>query len=102
MAYLKPPAFTRKLANPLAMRLNAHGGATLTVVGRRTGEPRRVPVIPVELGGTRYLVSPYGGTQIAGSNSRWGCRLKTGDRTITRRDCFRVGIPGDPGRQGAL
>ena len=60
MAYLKPPAFTRRLANPLAMRLNGHGGATLTVVGRRTGEPRRVPVIPVEFGGIRYLVSPYG------------------------------------------
>ena len=60
MAYLKPPAFTRRVANPLAMRLNAHGGATLTVVGRRTGEPRRVPVIPVEVGGSRYLVSPYG------------------------------------------
>ena len=60
MAYLKPPAFTRRLANPLAMRLNARGGATLTVVGRRTGKPRKVPVIPVELGGSRYLVSPYG------------------------------------------
>jgi deazaflavin-dependent oxidoreductase (nitroreductase family) len=60
MAYLKPPAFTRRLANPLAMRLNARGGATLTVLGRRTGKPRKVPVIPVELGGNRYLVSPYG------------------------------------------
>jgi len=60
MAYLKPPAFTRRLANPLAMRLNARGSATLTVVGRRTGKPRKVPVIPVELDGSRYLVSPYG------------------------------------------
>ena len=60
MAYLKPPAFTRRLVNPLAMRLNARGGATLTVLGRRTGKPRKVPVIPVELGGSRYLVSPYG------------------------------------------
>ena len=33
MTYLKPPAFTRRSANPLAMRLNAHGGATLTVAG---------------------------------------------------------------------
>lgn len=60
MAYLKPPAFTRHLANPLAMRLGARGVATLTVVGRSTGEPRKVPVIPVEIGGGRYLVSPYG------------------------------------------
>ncbi len=59
MAYLKPPAFTRRLANPLAMRLNARGVATLTLVGRRTGETRKVPVIPVEAGGSRHLVSPY-------------------------------------------
>lgn len=60
MAFLKPPAFTRRVSNPLAMRLNAHGGATLTVAGRRTGKPRRVPVIPVEVGGSRYLVAPFG------------------------------------------
>jgi deazaflavin-dependent oxidoreductase (nitroreductase family) len=60
MAYLKPPAFTRRLANPLAMRLNARGVATLTVVGRRTAKPRKVPVIPVEVSGSRYLISPYG------------------------------------------
>jgi len=60
MVYLKPPAFTQRLANPLAMRLNARGGAILTVAGRRTGKPHKVPVIPVEVGGSRYLVSPYG------------------------------------------
>jgi deazaflavin-dependent oxidoreductase (nitroreductase family) len=60
MAYLKPPAFTRHLANPLAMRLGARGVATLVVAGRRTGDPRKVPVIPVEVSGSRYLVSPYG------------------------------------------
>ena len=60
MAYLKPPALTRHLANPLAMRLGGRGVATLTVTGRHTGNPRRVPVIPVEVGEKRYLVSPYG------------------------------------------
>ena len=60
MAYLKPPAFTRRVANPVAMRLNARGGATLTVVGRRAPGARKVPVIPVEVGGSRYLVAPYG------------------------------------------
>ena len=60
MAYLKPPAFTRRLANPLAMRLGMRGVATLTVTGRRTGESHKVPVIPVEVGDSRYLVAPYG------------------------------------------
>ena len=56
------PAFTRRLANPLAMRLNARGVAALTLVGRRTGETRKVPVIPVEVGASRHLISPYGGS----------------------------------------
>jgi deazaflavin-dependent oxidoreductase (nitroreductase family) len=60
MTYMKPPAFTRHLANPLAMRLSARGVATLTVAGRRTGDPHKVPVIPIEVDRNRYLVSPYG------------------------------------------
>jgi len=60
MAYIKPPALTRLLVNPLAMRLGMRGVATLTVTGRRTGEPHKVPVIPVEVDGSRYLVAPYG------------------------------------------
>jgi deazaflavin-dependent oxidoreductase (nitroreductase family) len=60
MAYRKPPFFTRKVFNPLAMRFGVAGAETLTVRGRRTGEPRSVPVIPVEHDGQRYLVSPRG------------------------------------------
>ena len=60
MTYVKPPAFTRRVVNPVVAWLNPGGVATLTVPGRRSGEPRRVPVIPVEVGGSRYLVSPYG------------------------------------------
>jgi deazaflavin-dependent oxidoreductase (nitroreductase family) len=60
MAYLKPPAFTRKVFNPLAMRLGLGGSATLVVPGRRTGRPMRVPVIPVDHDGSRYLVSTRG------------------------------------------
>ena len=32
----------------------------LTTVGRRSHQPRTVPVTPVEVDGIRYLVSPYG------------------------------------------
>ena len=32
----------------------------LTVTGRRSGEPQTVPVTPVDLDGSRYLVAPYG------------------------------------------
>jgi deazaflavin-dependent oxidoreductase (nitroreductase family) len=65
MAYLKPPALTRRVLNPLMMRTGAGGTVTLTVPGRRTGMPRKVPVIPLRVAGSRYLVSPYGETERA-------------------------------------
>lgn len=65
MAYLKPPALTRKVLNPLMMRIGVGGTVTLIVPGRRTGAPRKVPVIPVQVAGSRYLVSPYGETEWA-------------------------------------
>jgi deazaflavin-dependent oxidoreductase (nitroreductase family) len=60
MAYLKPNAFTRKVFNPIAMRLGTGGSETLVVPRRRTGAPQRIPVIPVEHEGSRYIVSTRG------------------------------------------
>jgi hypothetical protein len=60
MAYLKPPAFTRRVFNPIAMKFEIGGVQTLAVRRRRTGEIQRVPVFPVEREGTRYLVSARG------------------------------------------
>ena len=60
MSYLKPPAFTRKVVNPLVSKLHSGGAATLTVAGRVSGQPRSVPVIPVTVDDRRYLVAPYG------------------------------------------
>lgn len=60
MAYLRPPAFTRAVVNRLAMSTGMFGTATLVVAGRTTGEPRKVPVVPIEVDGDRYLVSTRG------------------------------------------
>lgn len=60
MAYLKPSVIDLRIINPLAMRFGFGGSRALTVPGRRTGRPQRVPVIPIDHGGARYLVSPYG------------------------------------------
>ncbi len=62
MPYIRPPLLVRRIFNPLAMRFGIGGSQTLTVPGRRTGRPQSVPVIPVEYGGGRYLVSPRGET----------------------------------------
>ena len=60
MAYLKPPAFTKKVFNPIAAKLGLSGSAELVVTGRRSGTPRSVPVIPVEVDGVLYVVSTRG------------------------------------------
>jgi deazaflavin-dependent oxidoreductase (nitroreductase family) len=60
VAYLRPHQFMKKVFNPLAMRFGLSGTAPMEVKGRRTGRPARVPVIPVELGGDRYVVSTRG------------------------------------------
>lgn len=62
MAYLRPPPFFLRIVDPLAMRFGFGGSRILTVPGRLTRRPQRVPVIPVEHGGARYLVSPRGDT----------------------------------------
>jgi deazaflavin-dependent oxidoreductase (nitroreductase family) len=60
VAYLKPPVFARRVFNPLAMRLRIGGSATLIVTRRQSGEPQRLPVIPVEHDGALHLVSTRG------------------------------------------
>ena len=70
MPHLMPSAFTRQVINPLVSKLHTGGVVTLTVTGRRSGQPRRVPVIPVTIDDKRYLVSPYGETD-------WARNLRT-------------------------
>jgi deazaflavin-dependent oxidoreductase (nitroreductase family) len=78
MAYLKPANFTRRVFNPLAMRFGIGGAESLTIAGRRSGRLRSVPVIPVELDGTRYLVSPRGETE-------WVRNLRAAGGGVLRR-----------------
>lgn len=58
MAYLKPPWFTAKIFNPFAMVIGM--GETLTVTKRRSKRPQQIPVIPVDVDGTKYVVSTRG------------------------------------------
>jgi deazaflavin-dependent oxidoreductase (nitroreductase family) len=66
--YREPSWFDRKLMNPLIgaatrLGLSAWGSRVLEVRGRKSGEPRRTPVNPLDLDGDRYLVAPRGHTQ---------------------------------------
>ena len=63
MAYLKPPWFTVRVFNRIAMATGISGSETLTLTRRSTGAQQRIPVLTVTLDGTRYLVSTRGESQ---------------------------------------
>ena len=63
--YQKPDAVTACVINPLIIALtklglSVRGAHVLAVRGRKTGKVQEVPVNPVEVEGTRYLVAPRG------------------------------------------
>jgi hypothetical protein len=63
MAYLKPPAFVSKIFNPIAMRFGIGGSTELAIQRRRSGTTQKIPVVPVDVDGTRYVVSARGESQ---------------------------------------
>jgi deazaflavin-dependent oxidoreductase (nitroreductase family) len=79
MAYIRPPWFVQKVFNPLAMMTGMSGAATLAIRGRTSGAVRKVPVIPVEVDGAKYIVSTRG-------ESEWVRNLRAaGEAELTRK-----------------
>jgi hypothetical protein len=60
MAYLKPPWFARAVFNKIAMATGMSNTEKLTVTRRRSKQRQEIPVITVDVGGTKYLVSTRG------------------------------------------
>jgi deazaflavin-dependent oxidoreductase (nitroreductase family) len=65
--YIKPKkstnAFNVAVAKLTKLGVSVWGSRVLTVVGRKSGEPRSVPVNLLTVDGVRYLVAPRGETQ---------------------------------------
>lgn len=66
--FQEPGWFTRNVFNRIVAALSRiglglAGSRLLEVKGRKSGEWRRTPVNPLELDGSRFLVSPRGDTQ---------------------------------------
>ncbi|MGH9135836.1 MAG: nitroreductase family deazaflavin-dependent oxidoreductase [Acidimicrobiales bacterium] len=66
--YRKPGWFTRNLFNPAVAGLtrlgvSVRGSRVLEVRGRKSGQPRRVPVNLLTFEGGQYLVAPRGETE---------------------------------------
>jgi deazaflavin-dependent oxidoreductase (nitroreductase family) len=102
--YQPPDWFTRTVFNRLVAGLtragiSVWGSRVLEIRGRKTGEPRRTPVNPLTLDGSRYLVAPRGHTQ-------WVRNLRAaGEGTLVlgrRRDHFRATEVADNDKQEIL
>jgi hypothetical protein len=63
MAYLKPPWFTAKIFNKIAMATGVGNSVTLTVTKRVSKQPQKIPVVVPEVDGVKYLVSTRGETE---------------------------------------
>lgn len=62
MAYLKPPWFTARVFNKIAMLTGIAGTETL-IVTTRSGHRQQIPVITVDVAGATFLVSTRGESQ---------------------------------------
>ena len=84
--YLAPDRFSRRVMNPIVAGLarigvGLLGAHELRIRGRRTGEWRKVPVNPLTVDGTTYLIAPRG-------NTEWVRNLRaagTGELRLGRR-----------------
>ena len=68
----------------------------LTTRGRKTGRPRTNPVVPVEHGGRRWLVAPYGPVAWV-HNARAARRVSLTRRRDTRHYTIREVSPDEAG-----
>jgi hypothetical protein len=63
MAYLKPPTMVSKVFNQIVMRFGIGGSTELAIRRRRSGTTQKIPVVPVDVDGSRYVVSARGESQ---------------------------------------
>lgn len=82
MAYLKPPWFTAKVFNKLAMATGVGNSETLTVTKRGSKQPQQIPVVVPEVDGVKYLVSTRGESDWV-KNVRADAHVKLGDTAYT-------------------
>src|SRR3954454_20785469 len=83
---LRPGWFTRNIFNPLmaglaTLGISVRGSRVLAVRGRTSGEWRTVPVNPLTIGDTTYLVAPRGVTEwVRNIRAAGGGELRKGRR----------------------
>ncbi len=96
VAYRPPAAWYRRISNRLGVLLTSlglapRGAVTLTVLGRKSGKPRRIPVLVTPYRGEDYLVALAG-------ESDWvrNVRAAGGQAVIRRRSAHPVHLTEVP------
>ena len=79
--YRRPGWFTRYIFNPAVagltrLGISVLGSRVLEVTGRKSGQPRQVPVNLLTFEGNQYLVAPRGVTE-------WVRNVRAGDGKVT-------------------
>jgi deazaflavin-dependent oxidoreductase (nitroreductase family) len=99
--YIKPAKstnlFNEVVAKLTKLGVSVWGSRVLTVVGRKSGEPRSVPVNLLTVDGVRYLVAPRGETQwVRNLRAAGQGTLRVGRRveTFTFRELAQDEKPG--------
>lgn len=77
MVYLQPSWFTAKVFNKIAMLTGIASAETLTLT-TCSGQKQQIPVISVDVAGTRFLVSTRG-------ESQWVKNVRVNPRVILTR-----------------
>ena len=95
MAYLKPPWFTRAVFNKIAMATGISNTEKLTVTRRRSKQPQEIPVITVDVGGTKYLVSTRG-------ESEWVKNVRADPNVTIGSTAYVAGEIPEQDRQAVL
>lgn len=82
--------------NAFVMLINRTGigrSQTLTTIGRKSGERREVPVSPIEVDGTTFLVAPYGEVAwVRNARSSPAVTLRSGSKVL---ECRLVEVTRD-------
>src|SRR5688500_19432055 len=86
--FIAPGWLTRNVFNRAVdglgrLGISLAGHRTLTVRGRKSGEPRTTPVNPLEFEGETYLVAPRGTTQWVRNLDRKSTRLNSSHLVIS-------------------
>ena len=91
MAYLKPPWFTVRIFNRIAMAFGIGGSQTLTVTKRGSKQPQQIPVVVPVVDGVKYLVSTRGESEWV-RNVRADPNVELGGKKFVAAEGFGVSV----------